>query len=702
MGQIKKLYQDEGNVEIIVSTEEKAVYPITASSAVYHQSSWGSLGAGQATSNILAALDEGYLYVGMATPNTNPRTYNHKVFYLASEAGTYTHFGGLIVSGLTVLKNSGNGWDKEELNITGGGGGGDTPVSTGGFIGSTPVRNTSGAQDLTGISNIYLESNARIYFGGSGDVYLEYGVNGFHFSQSVYSDGQVAAGGIGSGSGGGGGGGTSYLAGNGITIANDTISVKIGSGLSFNSSGALVASGGGIANETDPIFTASPAHGITAQDIARWNAASGSTSLYALGTQVLSTTSTGTLYGATTISANPSNFSGTDTSAITWDSNNNAWHIIGNLYADGWVAAGGLGTNSTDGMTHLRELEDVYHTLGSGVLRANGGNVQPGDALVYNSNLGWVAAAISGGGGSGTVTAVKVGSTSYSPNTSGVVSLPDYPTVPSSLKNPYALTFGNKSYDGSSSVSLTASDLGALTSHQAISTLTLNAGTFTSGTWTPTGSGKSFNIPTTAAHLSYGNDTIKAFLDDLPNNYVTLDTPQEISGAKTFKTNPVNIHSSSAINVDALSYIDIGSARLIYDSGARALHVTIKDGDTVGTPIGLFADGPVSAGGAANQTTISYVTTGSGAQSIAGTKTFTGTLVASGEAQFNNDVTINADDVIINAMLTLGGISISGSSSLLSINKNTKFSGLTNVANGTITVQQIVDKLVWLENQIQS
>lgn len=84
----------------------------------------------------------------------------------------------------------------------------------------------------------------------------------------------------------------------------------------------------------------------------------------------------------------------------------------------------------------------------------------------------------------GTVTSVKVGSISYSPS-SGVVSLPSYPT---SLASPYKLTAGSKTYDGSAAVTITASDLGALTSHQSLA------------------------------------------------NYVTLDGTQTISGQKTFST----------------------------------------------------------------------------------------------------------------------------------------------------------------------
>ena len=40
--------------------------------------------------------------------------------------------------------------------------------------------------------------------------------------------------------------------------------------------------------------------------------------------------------------------------------------------------------------------------------------------------------------------------------------------IPTALKNPHALTFGKKTYDGSSAQTITASDLGALTSHQSL------------------------------------------------------------------------------------------------------------------------------------------------------------------------------------------------------------------------------------------
>lgn len=60
---------------------------------------------------------EGYLYMGVATPATDPETVNitQRVFYRAVEPGTYTNFGGIVVnSGEVVnLKFDGSSWSKE-------------------------------------------------------------------------------------------------------------------------------------------------------------------------------------------------------------------------------------------------------------------------------------------------------------------------------------------------------------------------------------------------------------------------------------------------------------------------------------------------------------------------------------------------------------------------------------------------------------
>ena len=72
-----------------------------------------------------------------------------------------------------------------------------------------------------------------------------------------------------------------------------------------------------------------------------------------------------------------------------------------NLWVPGWLAAGGVeeeggGGGGGGGVSYLRELTDVYHNSSS-VLRADGTGAVVGDALVYTTAHGWVAAAQTGG-----------------------------------------------------------------------------------------------------------------------------------------------------------------------------------------------------------------------------------------------------------------------------------------------------------------
>lgn len=55
--------------------------------------------------DIVDVVGEGYTFVGLATTSTVPSVDDSKVFYLASQVGTYSNFGGIVVGeGLTVLK----------------------------------------------------------------------------------------------------------------------------------------------------------------------------------------------------------------------------------------------------------------------------------------------------------------------------------------------------------------------------------------------------------------------------------------------------------------------------------------------------------------------------------------------------------------------------------------------------------------------
>ena len=80
----------------------------------------------------------------------------------------------------------------------------------------------------------------------------------------------------------------------------------------------------------------------------------------------------------------------------------------------------------------------------------------------------------------------------------------DLYNTPQSLKNPYALTFGSKTYDGSSAKTITASDLGALTSHQAIYGLTIKRNGTLLGVYTPNSASKEIDIavPTKMSELT--------------------------------------------------------------------------------------------------------------------------------------------------------------------------------------------------------
>lgn len=94
----------------------------------------------------------------------------------------------------------------------------------------------------------------------------------------------------------------------------------------------------------------------------------------------------------------------------------------------------------------------------------------------------------------GTVTQVKVGATAYNPS-SGVVSLPAYPSIPTSLKNPNSITIKAgtdtvSSYDGSAAKTFTfaaSTTAGAFTVSDGTTTKTIQlAGKFTdTNTWRP-------------------------------------------------------------------------------------------------------------------------------------------------------------------------------------------------------------------------
>lgn len=125
-----------------------------------------------------------------------------------------------------------------------------------------------------------------------------------------------------------------------------------------------------------------------------------------------------------------------------------------------------------------------------------------------------------------------------------------------------------------------------LTSHQAIYTLTLSAGTFSSGTWNPATAAGSVSIPTTLDHI--GEGTTRKLSD-----YVTLATTQTISGAKTFSAD-LTLGGNLAMAYN--KHIDLGPVRIEYDATNKALHITKADANDT-NDYGIYADGFIAAGG---------------------------------------------------------------------------------------------------------
>lgn len=455
--------------------------------------------------------------------------------------------------------------------------------------------------------------------------------------QNLWVPGWLAAGGIGSSGGGGGGGSVEHLSDIGdVTISAATLAD--GQGIVWDATdhvwrNATIGGGGGgstvywgtPSGNSVPLTvdgtTKSLLTSFTETDptVPSWAKAT-NPSLYVGTTRVQTSSGAQDLTGILSVKASSAN-----ASKMEWDSSNNAWHFYGNVYADGWISAGGIGSGGGGGggATFLGDLSDVSLSSPSN-----------GQALIYRNGI-WQNETIQGGGGS-TVYWGTPGS-DYVPL-----------TVDGTTKN-------------------------ILTSHQSLS------------------------------------------------GYVTLSTPQSIDGAKTFTTNPVTIASSSGISVNASSYIDIGDARLVYDSGANALHITRRTGGSSNL-VGLFADGFVAAGGVAGQSTISYVDLDSN-QTIGGNKRFTGASLFNGAVTFNSNqyaLTIDNDEINFegrlyiqynneDVCLTRSGKTIIGpypgstaiGSNKLYVGGNACFAGIvdTGYSSGhVVSIQDIVNRIVALEN----
>ena len=142
----------------------------------------------------------------------------------------------------------------------------------------------------------------------------------------------------------------------------------------------------------------------------------------------------------------------------------------------------------------------------------------------------------------------------------------DVSGLPTSLKNPYALSFGSKTYDGSAAATITASDLGALTAHQSIYALTLQVNGTSKGVYNPASAAKTINIAVPTKTSDITNDsgfiTSAAIPTALKNPYaveikangVSLGT-YDGSAAATFNLSAANVGAASKVHSHTASEI---------------------------------------------------------------------------------------------------------------------------------------------------
>lgn len=619
-GIIKKLYH---TTAVGLTDENKQeVYPITATSAVYSAPGESSF-SNMPLDEILDALNEGYQYIGEATPTTNPGTFNHKVFYLASEPGIYSHFDNIEVEGLVALKYNNGSWLKDAFGQLGGSG------SAGGYIGTTIVQDSAELQDLTGISNIFLTSGAKIYFGDS--AYIELDEYGFHFNQAIYSDSWIAAGGIGSG-GSGGGGGASYL--------NDLLDVTISSAAVNN---ILIYTSDGWVNSSLKTINGNSLIGSGNITISGGDVTDLSSRVTSLESSVTNITSR--LVALERMWIADEDNANTVTLNSTYYSN--AW-------VPGWLSAGGVGTggeysitvdsalsatstNPVQNAVITNALSNKQDTLVSGtnIATINGYNLLNGGNIVISGGGGASTTVLTGavvGSGEGTVAttvgSIYIGSTlaqdaaaqqgitgitsikadlASSSSTTSIIEWDSNYNAWHFYGNIYAdgwVSAGGVGTDSSSSGGSAVAVEQVLLTGVPIAYITVDGDTKT--LYAPdeisvVNNAVTLNANTSKTLATIGSTSITVTVPDFALNsalsgYVTLATDQVITGVKTFQSTiygeDLELSGNLTLTEDT-SVINLGPICLRYDSDNNALHITSNDNSTVN----LYADGWVSAGG---------------------------------------------------------------------------------------------------------
>lgn len=168
-----------------------------------------------------------------------------------------------------------------------------------------------------------------------------------------------------------------------------------------------------------------------------------------------------------------------------------------------------------------------------------------------------------------------------------------------------SLKFGSKTYNGSAEATVTADDLGALTSHQTIYKLTFESGTFSAGSFTANSADKTIKIPTTTSHISEGDN--KYYTNARVWETLTGSTTTAFAANRALITNANGKVVVSAITATELGYLDNVTSNVQTQINGVSNRVTSLenmfewDGENIKAKANFYSVGGISSGG--NSTT---------------------------------------------------------------------------------------------------
>ena len=169
-------------------------------------------------------------------------------------------------------------------------------------------------------------------------------------------------------------------------------------------------------------------------------------------------------------------------------------HTDTSFYADGFVSAGGVNSGGSGGTL---DLGAMWTSLCNTPMTTADVTSNTKIALAHLPYSAGAGISIGSGG------AISLAASGVAAGTYGSVTVDTYGRVTNGSA-PAALTFGSKTYDGTTAQTLTAGDIGALTAHQTIYTLTINnsAGSAVLS-WNPASANGSLTL--TKAMVGLGN-----------------------------------------------------------------------------------------------------------------------------------------------------------------------------------------------------